>query len=292
MPRIWLDYLHFLTKQPIITLTRRTFDRAIRALPVTQHDRIWEVYLEFTQQPAIPPETAIRVLRRYLKLDPQHVEKYIDLLISMERYDEAASQLVNVVNDIHFKSIRGKSNYQLWQDLCDIIVEHSVDIHSIQVEPIIRSGIKRFTDQVGLLYCKLAMYWIKLGQLEKARDIFEEGITTVNTVRDFTAIFDAYAEFEEEMITTQMELIAERQESSDNDENDDLDLDLDIRLARFERLMDRRAFLVNDVLLRQNPNNVMEWEKRVSLWGDNKEKVTNNYIHMCVYVNKCIKKKT
>ncbi|KAI9302584.1 pre-mRNA splicing factor Syf-1 [Cunninghamella echinulata] len=287
MPRIWLDYLHFLTKQPVITSTRRTFDRAIRALPVTQHERIWEVYLEFTQQPAIPPETAIRVLRRYLKLDPQHVEKYIELLITMERYDEAASQLVNVVNDVHFKSIRGKSNYQLWQDLCDIIVEHSVDIHSIQVEPIIRSGIQRFTDQVGLLYCRLAMYWIKLGQLEKARDIFEEGITTVNTVRDFTAIFDAYAEFEEEMITTQMEFIAERQENNDEDENknDDLDLDLDIRLARFERLMDRRAFLVNDVLLRQNPNNVMEWEKRVTLWGDNKEKVVDTYTKALQTIN-------
>jgi pre-mRNA-splicing factor SYF1 len=37
--------------------------------------------------------------------------------------------------------------------------------------------------------------------------------------------------------------------------------------------MDRRPFLVNDVLLRQNPNNVLEWQQRVTLWGDNKEKV-------------------
>jgi len=41
--------------------------------------------------------------------------------------------------------------------------------------------------------------------------------------------------------------------------------------------MDRRAFLVNDVLLRQNPNNVMEWEKRVGLWGDNKVQVVATY---------------
>jgi pre-mRNA-splicing factor SYF1 len=90
-------------------------------------------------------------------------------------------------------------------------------------------------------------------------------------VRDFTAIFDAYAEFEEEMITTKMEMAAERETSGEKDDTEDLDLDL--RLLRFERLMDRRPFLVNDVLLRQNPNNVLEWQQRASLWGNNKDKV-------------------
>lgn len=50
----------------MITQTRRTFDRALRALPVTQHTRIWDLYLDFSQ--AAGPETAIRVLRRYLKV--------------------------------------------------------------------------------------------------------------------------------------------------------------------------------------------------------------------------------
>ncbi|SAL94888.1 hypothetical protein [Absidia glauca] len=281
MPRIWLDYLQFLTTQPMITQTRRTFDRALRALPVTQHTRIWDLYLEFSQ--AAGPETAIRVLRRYLKLEPQHVEHYIDLLVKIDHYDEAAIKLVSVVNDHDFKSIRGKSNYQLWQDLCDLVVDHCDAIHSINVESILRSGIQRFTDQVGLLYCRLAMYWIKMGQLEKARDIFEEGITTVSTVRDFTAIFDAYAEFEEEMITTKMEMAAEREEAGTKSMVDDMELDL--RLARFERLMDRRAFLVNEVLLRQNPNNVAEWEKRVALWGDQHDKVVETYTQALQTIN-------
>ncbi|KAI7861600.1 hypothetical protein BDF14DRAFT_1866915, partial [Spinellus fusiger] len=273
MPRIWIDYLSFLTTQPFLTLTRHTFDRALRALPVTQHARIWELYLKFAE--AAGGETAIRVLRRYLKLEPSHIEPYVDMLIKLGRYDEAAVKLVTVMNDSKFVSIRGKSQYQIWQDLCELIVDHCSDIKSLYVEPIIRSGIKRFTDQVGMLYCRLAMYWIKMGQLEKARDIFEEGITGVVTVRDFTAIFDAYAEFEEEMITTKMEMAAEREASGEKDNDEDLDLDL--RLLRFERLMDRRPFLVNDVLLRQNPNNVLEWEKRVALWGNNKEKVVETY---------------
>lgn len=73
------------------------------------------------------------------------------------------------------------------------------------------------------------------------------------------------------MITTKMEMAAEREEAGTKSIVDDMELDL--RLARFERLMDRRAFLVNEVLLRQNPNNVAEWEKRVALWGDQHDKV-------------------
>lgn len=218
-------------------------------------------------------------------MEPTFVENYIESLIKLEHYDEAALKLVSILNDTKFTSSRGKSQYQLWQQLCELAVEHCEHIKSIQVEPIIRSGIKRFTDQVGLLYCRLAMYWIKLGQIEKARDIFEEGITTVMTVRDFTAIFDAYAEFEEEIITTKIEMAGEREEAGEKD--DEQDLDLDLRLLRFERLMDRRPFLVNDVLLRQNPNNVLEWQQRVTLWGNNKEKVRkigHEKVHILIHI--------
>lgn len=40
VPMIWVMYLQSLTQQKLLTRTRRTFDRALRALPVTQHDRI------------------------------------------------------------------------------------------------------------------------------------------------------------------------------------------------------------------------------------------------------------
>ncbi len=35
-------------------------------------------------------------------------------------------------------------------------------------------------------------------------------------------------------------------------------------MKAFEELMDRRPFLVNEVLLRRNPNEVVEWEKRIA----------------------------
>ena len=65
MPRIWLEYLEFLVYQGLVTRTRRTFDRCLRALPVTQHHRIWPLYLKFVTSYEETSETAIRVYRRY-----------------------------------------------------------------------------------------------------------------------------------------------------------------------------------------------------------------------------------
>ncbi|KIH47994.1 hypothetical protein ANCDUO_21941, partial [Ancylostoma duodenale] len=62
MPRIWMDYCTIMTKRRVITDCRRVFDRALRALPVTQHLRIWPLYIKFVTSHDIP-ETAIRVYR-------------------------------------------------------------------------------------------------------------------------------------------------------------------------------------------------------------------------------------
>lgn len=51
MPRIWINYCEFLMAQPLVTRTRRAFDRALAALPITQHDRLWQLYLKFINQP-------------------------------------------------------------------------------------------------------------------------------------------------------------------------------------------------------------------------------------------------
>lgn len=110
MPRIWIDYCQFLVEQCRITATRRAFDRALRALPITQHRRIWPLYLKFVRLHNIP-ETAVRVYRRHLKLSPENTEEYIDYLKSVGRLDEAAIKLAFIVNKDDFVSREGKSNY-------------------------------------------------------------------------------------------------------------------------------------------------------------------------------------
>lgn len=278
MPKIWEMYLSFLLLQPIVTLTRRTFDRALRALPITQHNRIWALYRPFANSAS--GETAVKIWRRYMQIHPEDAEDFIELLIEMGYYTEAVKKYMDILNNPKFQSKHSKGHYQLWSEMVDLLVDHAKEVETgdeigIDVERIIRSGIDRFADQRGKLWSGLATYWIQRGSFERARDVFEEGITTVMTVRDFTLVFDSYVEFEEAITGQLMEDAAARSEKGIVDEN--ADFDLDIRMMRFEQLMDRRPFLINDVLLRQNPNNVSEWNVRIGLWGDNRQEVVQTY---------------
>ncbi|XP_075479244.1 uncharacterized protein LOC142520133 [Primulina tabacum] len=303
MPRIWIMYLQSLTRQKLISKTRHTFDRALCALPVTQHDRVWEHYLVFVSQKGVPVETSLRVYRRYLKYDPSHIEEFIEFLVNSELWQEASERLAGVLNDDQFYSLKGKTKHRLWLELCDLLTQHASEVSGLNVDAIIRGGIKKFTDEVGRLWTSLADYYIRRGLLEKARDIFEEGMTTVITVRDFSVIFDAYSQFEESMLSIKMENM-DLSDDEDNEENENEekekeevddrldfeklkksidtfwlkdDKDVDMRLARLEYLMDRRPELANSVLLRQNPHNVEQWHRRVKLFEGNPTKQILTY---------------
>ncbi|KDP20896.1 hypothetical protein JCGZ_21367 [Jatropha curcas] len=299
MPRIWIMYLQSLTNQKLITRTRRSFDRALCALPVTQHDRIWELYLRFVSQEGIPIETSLRVYRRYLKYDPSHIEDFIEFLVNSHLWQEAAERLASVLNDDQFYSIKGKIKHTLWLELCDLLTRHAKEVSGLNVDAIIRGGIRKFTDDVGTLWTSLADYYIRRGLFEKARDIFEEGMTTVVTVRDFSVIFDAYSQFEESMVAYKLDLDLSDEEENDDDAKQEEDIRLevnskfekkilkgfwlhddnnvDLMLARLEYLMDRRPELANSVLLRQNPHNVEQWHRRVKLFEGNPTKQILTY---------------
>ena len=289
-------YLQTLTAQKLVTRTRRTFDRALCALPVTQHERIWEPYLVFVGQEGVPIETSLRVYRRYLMYDPSHIEEFIEFLLKSARWQEAAERLAFVLNDDQFYSIKGKTKHKLWMELCELLVCHANEISGLNVDAIIRGGIRKFTDEVGMLWTSLADYYIRKNLLEKARDVYEEGMMKVVTVRDFSVIFDVYSRFEESTVAKKMEMMSssdeEEDEAEEEDEEEDVrlnfslsvkelqrkilngfwlndDNDVDLRLARLEELMNRRPALANSVLLRQNPHNVEQWHRRVKIFeGD------------------------
>uniref|UniRef100_A0ABD2VYW0 Suppressor of forked domain-containing protein n=1 Tax=Trichogramma kaykai TaxID=54128 RepID=A0ABD2VYW0_9HYME len=269
MPRIWMDYCQFMTEQDLVKRTRHIFDRALRALPLTQHHRIWPLYLTFVKKYNIP-ETAIRIFRRYLKLAPEEAEEYIDYLISIGKLDEAAVKLAEVVNADEFVSKHGKSKHQLWNELCDLISKNPTKIRSLNVDAIIRGGLRRYTDQAGPLWNALADYYVRSALFERARDIYEEGIQSISTVRDFAQIFDAYAQFEELSIKRKMEEVGENPTPED-------DIDLELRIARLEHLMSRRLLLLNSVTLRQNPHNVSQWHERVKLYEGQPHEIINTY---------------
>nr|GEY01842.1 hypothetical protein [Tanacetum cinerariifolium] len=240
MPNIWTIYLTTLTQQKLVTRTHRAFDRVLRALPVTQHERIWELYLVFVSQKGVPFETSLRVYKRYLKYDPGLVEDLIEFLLGLGLWQEAAERLSWVLKADTFWSAKGKTKHQLSLELCDLLVNHASEISWLNVDAIIRRQIFMFNDKVGRLWTSLADYYIRQKLLEKARDVFEEGMTTVVTVRDFSD--DDEEEEDGRLNVGKIEEKLKKFQLCD-------EKDVDLRIARFEHLLYRSQELANNVLL-------------------------------------------
>ncbi|CAK5279468.1 unnamed protein product [Mycena citricolor] len=320
LPRLWLMYLSIFSHPqcpPLLSHShaRHTYDRALRTLPPSLHFRIWVRFLLWAEGKG--GVTMVSIYRRYLAIDPSVTEHFTALLLAPAngppRPLEAAKLLLSLARKAakgEYTSPEGKSPYQLLGDWLDVVEKFSEDVgldveetdaanaesdaiddedenplsaRKLNIERIVqKDGLEVYKDQAGRLWTGLATYWIKRAEFDRAKDTFEKGIATVLTIRDFTQIFDSYAEFCESLITALMQSLEIEEDDEDAEETQK---DLDQRMVDFEDLMDRRPFLVNDVLLRRNPNDVQEWEKRVALWGEDDEKVAATYTKALETVN-------
>lgn len=268
MPRIWLDYAKFcFEEQKLVTHTRRIYDRALMALPVTQHKRIWDQFLKFALDCGVL-ETAYKVYERFLHVDTAKIDDYIDFLLEKENWDLATKWMVISMDRDRFTSSRGRTIFELWNKLADVVSEHSEDIVSVNVENVLRAAIRRFSEQTARFWVSLAKYHILRRAFEKARDIYEEALVNVKNLGDFSQVFEAYTEFEESIISILLE----------NDSDDpESQVEIDLRMERLENLVNRRPFLLNHVLLHQNPNDVKEWLNRVKLFEPDSEKMVETF---------------
>jgi len=122
MPRIWLNYLNiFLHPSCPPALAhghaRRTFDRALRTLPSSLHERVWRLYLRWAERDGSVSASMRKVWRRFLKVDPVPVEYYINLLVESEDGPLEAAKLLlkcsRAAAKGAYKSPDGQSPYQL-----------------------------------------------------------------------------------------------------------------------------------------------------------------------------------
>jgi pre-mRNA-splicing factor SYF1 len=274
-----MDYCDLLISMLKGTETRHVFDRALQSLPITQHKKIWEMYITWAKEFGVS-ETTVRVYRRYLMYDQSNREDFVSYLEEINLFGEAARQLSLCVDDDKYISPQGHTKHQMWMRLCDICSNNPDEVSSIlKVDSIIRSGISKFSDEVGKLWSKLADYYVRLGQFERSRDIYEEAINAVTTVRDFTIIFDSYVKVEESVVTAKLTMMQQEQEEEGVDgEDGELKSEIELSMSRLEYLMDKRPLLLSSVILRQNPHNVHEWHKRLKLFNNDIQRKLMTYV--------------
>ena len=135
MPRFWISYLSlFFHPSCPSSLShshaRRTFDRCLRTLPKSLHQRIWRLYLNWSAN--VGSSTLTTVWRRYLKVDPFPTEYYITLLLPSDAEEDipatAPLEAVKLLLSLSRKALKGtykspeqKSSFQLlvdWLEVC------------------------------------------------------------------------------------------------------------------------------------------------------------------------------
>ncbi|CDJ53455.1 XPA-binding protein, putative [Eimeria brunetti] len=208
----------------------RTFDAALRALAVTQHDQLWPMMIEYVKNCGVV-ETAVCLYRRWVMLEPERRDEFAAYLAGVGRKEEAASWLAAAASDGSVSASSGRSRHELWLSVCELAAAAATAatpttatttaaatgtgrgaspltssppvsriFGSIQVEALLRSGIRRFSDSVAGLWCSLARLFLQQGLPGKARVIFEEALGKVQTIRDLAVVYEAYAAFEEATI--------------------------------------------------------------------------------------------
>ena len=206
MPIIWINYIQFMMEQNSITKTKIIFNKALQSIPITQHKKLWDIYIPWIESLSGCHRTKIEIFKRYVQFNPDYKEKFINYLIGIKEFNLAIYLIIEILNEENFYSKENKSQYYYWIMLCQIINNYPEDINlskynkDIDVDKVIRHGIKKYTDEVGNLWVTLANYYIKMGLIEKAREIFEEALEKILTVRDFSLIFNSYLNFEQEMM--------------------------------------------------------------------------------------------
>ena len=61
---------------------------------------------------------------KLFQIAPEDTEDYIEYLLSIDKMDEAAVKMADIVNDDDFVSKKGKSKYHLWHELCELIAKN------------------------------------------------------------------------------------------------------------------------------------------------------------------------
>ena len=238
MPMIWVCYIQFLMEQNLVTKTRMVFNKSLQMLPITQHNKIWEIVIPWAESLSGCHKSKIDIFKRYLKYNADYKEKFIHYLVGIKEFNFAIELIIEILNDENFFSKENKSQYYYWIMICQIINNYPELINinkedkNINVDKLIRHGIKKYTDEVGNLWVTLANYYIKIGYIDKAREIFEEALEKVLTVRDFSLVFNSYLNFEQEIMKQNLF-------SNDVDENENENENMGDDLENNDKLYDK-----------------------------------------------------
>jgi hypothetical protein len=151
--------------------------------------------------------------------------------------------------------------------LCLLAIECPPKIMpSFPVEAYIREAMTKFPKKQGELWCTLGTFFVRIGDLERAEEVFEESLRSVSGARDFAQVFEAYSKLEESLLR---KFMAE----------EDAGEFMEKTFINLERLLEDRPLLLLEARLRQLPNKMELWLKKLKIIEERMEDVVVNEVY-------------
>lgn len=247
---LWVDYVTFLLHQRRIGKGLGIMDKALQTLPILEHSRLWQLYTRIADGIAeYAPQVSQRIWKRYVKLEPTvyNWKRLVDASIQAEMFDEAASGL-QVLVDLD----KEESEEHVYR-LCLLAIEcPPKTMPNFPVEQYLREAMTKFTGKQGELWCTLGTFFVRIGDLERAEQVFEEALRSVVGAHDFAQVFEAYTRLEESLLKkfcedTEMEEFVER------------------TMSNLERILAEQPLLLVEARLRQLPNRIDLWLQKMEI---------------------------
>ncbi|PXF42071.1 Pre-mRNA-splicing factor SYF1 [Gracilariopsis chorda] len=278
-PVLWNNYISRLVQEKRFTRARQAINESLQLLPITQHFHIWDIVTDQFLE-AAPPRTCVLLLRRFAKLEPSSGRERLFLyMVKARMWDDAVRHLAMALSDESWEP-EEETRDQLWTKLAKVAAKHGSSVRTVDVPQLLRSGIADVSGEKGELWISLAHYHTRKADFDRARQVYEEAVTSLNSVKDFALVFDAYAKFQESLISAAIdEMEGMKEDRSDAAEIREAEGAIDSLMEHLEFLTKRRPMLLSDVWLRQNPHNVHEWHKRARMYKQEKDavNVVNTY---------------
>lgn len=144
--------------------------------------------------------TALKVIPRYIKLNPDFKEHYAYYLKDRGMVNLCVKVMLQILDDDGYHSKCGNSQKDFELEILDLVIDFPEKITCVNGQERIRACIEKYPSDQGKLWVKLSDYFVRIGQFEFARNAFESALEAIDNVKDFGVIFNAYTKFEDEMI--------------------------------------------------------------------------------------------
>lgn len=263
-PALWLRFIELTKKKGELEQLTEALDLALFNLHHSHHKRLWEEYIALAGTEK--GELGSCVYKRIFDMQDSENCTYIydrcgcvlkiaqlgDVEMALKLLQRIPKTLIkNSENDSAFLSI-----------ILDILISKNLYKDCVQFERIALDAALDMPFNESKYLSKIATFYLKRSQTNKARHFFNLSLNLATTLKGLANVFEKFTDFLSEDVY-------KLNEAGNYD-------CAELSYESLESLLASQPFLVNDILIKKEPNNIDLWLERVKIHKD--RQMTNDVI--------------